>query len=83
MKLETKFVIELTPNEVTSLKVLLGYITKEDIYNILIREGWNDDDAMSYLNKTKKDLENLLERTTRWVGKWLNVTRLGEYPQAN
>ena len=65
MKLETKFVIELTPNEVTSLKVLLGYITKEDIYKILIREGWNDDDAMSYLNKTKKDLENLLERTTR------------------
>lgn len=65
MKLETKFVIELTPNEVTSLKVLLGYITKEDIYKILIREGWDDDDAMSYLNKTKKDLENLLERTTR------------------
>lgn len=65
MKAEKAYHIELNTIEVTSLSFLLCFITKKDIDNILTREGWDDDIAMSYIHKAKKDLENLLVSVRR------------------
>ena len=65
MKVEKTYHIELNTIEVTGLSCLLCFITKKDIDNILTREGWDDDIAMSSIHKTKKDLENLLVSVRR------------------